>query len=61
MDTEHRVIAALLALKDAPDDVLVDQVQAIGASQQPPEYLLHQSVGTLRGLRRMDTICETAM
>ena len=36
MDTEHRVIAELLALKDAPDDVLVDQVQAIGASQQPP-------------------------
>ena len=35
-DTEHRVIAVLLALKDAPDDVLVDQVQAIGASQQPP-------------------------
>jgi hypothetical protein len=35
MDTEHRVIAELLALKDALDDVLVDQVQAIGASQQP--------------------------
>ena len=30
MDTEHRVIAELLALKDAPDDVLLDQVQAIG-------------------------------
>jgi hypothetical protein len=30
MDTEHRIIATLLALKDAPDDVLLDQVQAIG-------------------------------
>jgi hypothetical protein len=30
MDTEHRVIAELLALKDAPDDVLLDQVEAIG-------------------------------
>jgi hypothetical protein len=30
MDTEHRVIAELLALKDAPDDVLFDQVKAIG-------------------------------
>jgi len=25
MDTEHRVIGELLALKDAPDDVLLDQ------------------------------------
>jgi hypothetical protein len=30
MDTEHRVIAELLALKDAPDDALLDQVEAIG-------------------------------
>jgi hypothetical protein len=30
MDTEHRVISELLALKDAPDDVLLDQVEAIG-------------------------------
>ena len=30
MDAEHRVIAELLALKDAPDDVLLDQVRAIG-------------------------------
>jgi hypothetical protein len=30
MDTEHRVIAELLALKDAPDDVLLDQAEAIG-------------------------------
>ena len=32
MDTEHRVIAGLLALKDAPDAVLLDQVQAIGVT-----------------------------
>jgi hypothetical protein len=30
MDTEHRVIGELLALKGAPDDVLLDQVAAIG-------------------------------
>ena len=30
MDTEHRAIAELLALKDAPDDALLDQAQAIG-------------------------------
>ena len=32
MDTEHRVITELLVLKSAPDDVFVDQVQAIGAT-----------------------------
>jgi hypothetical protein len=30
MDTERCVIGGLLALKDAPDDVLLDQVEAIG-------------------------------
>ena len=30
MDPEHRTISQLLALKDASDDVLLDQVQAIG-------------------------------
>ena len=30
MDTEHRVIGELLALKNAPDDVLLDQVETIG-------------------------------
>jgi hypothetical protein len=29
MDTEHRAIAELLALKDAPDDALLGQVDAI--------------------------------
>jgi hypothetical protein len=32
MDTEHRVISKLLALKDAPNDVLLDQVRAIGVT-----------------------------
>lgn len=32
MDTEHRAIAELLALKDAPDDALLDQVEAIGVT-----------------------------
>jgi hypothetical protein len=30
MDTEHCTITELLALKDAPDDALLDQVDAIG-------------------------------
>ncbi len=30
VDAEHRVIAELLALKDAPNDALLDQVEAIG-------------------------------
>jgi hypothetical protein len=29
MDTEHRAIAELLALTDAPDEALLDQVEAI--------------------------------
>jgi hypothetical protein len=32
MDTEHRVIAKLLALKDVPNNVFADQVQAIGVA-----------------------------
>jgi hypothetical protein len=30
MDTEHHAITELLAMKDAPDDALLDQVEAIG-------------------------------
>jgi hypothetical protein len=30
MDTEHRAIAELLALKNASDDAFLDQVEAIG-------------------------------
>jgi hypothetical protein len=32
MDTQHRVIAKLLALKDAPDHVIGAHVQAIGVT-----------------------------
>ena len=32
MDIEHRVITKLLALKDTPNDVLLDQVRAIGVT-----------------------------
>ena len=32
MDTEHHVIAELLALRDAPNNVFVDHVQAIGVT-----------------------------
>ena len=32
MDTEHRTIAELLALKDAPDDAFLDQVETIGVT-----------------------------
>jgi hypothetical protein len=32
MDTQHRVIAKLLVLKDAPDHVIVAHVQAIGVT-----------------------------
>jgi hypothetical protein len=32
MDTGHRVTTELLALKDAPSNVFVDQVQAIGVT-----------------------------
>jgi hypothetical protein len=30
MDTEHGAIAELLALKDTPNDMLLDQVETIG-------------------------------
>jgi hypothetical protein len=32
MDTEHRAITELLALKNAPDDALLDQMRAIGVT-----------------------------
>jgi hypothetical protein len=32
MDTEHHVVAELLALKNASDDALLDQVRAIGVT-----------------------------
>src|SRR4051794_34824455 len=46
MDAEHRAIAELLALKDAPDDVLLDQVRAIGVSST--HHMLFNEAGRLR-------------
>ena len=46
MDTEHRVIAALLALKDAPDGVLLDQVRAIGVTAA--RYMLFDEADRLQ-------------
>ena len=39
MDTERRVIASLLTLKDAPDNVLLDQVRTIGVTAT--HYMLY--------------------
>jgi hypothetical protein len=46
MDTEHRVTAELLALKDAPDDALVDQVLAIGVTAT--RYMLFDEADRLQ-------------
>jgi len=46
MDTEHRVMAELLALKDAPDDVLLDPVEAIGVTSA--RSLLYDEAKRLR-------------
>ena len=46
MDTEHRTIAELLALKDAPDDVLLDHVKAIGVPST--HHMLLNEAGRLR-------------
>jgi hypothetical protein len=46
MDTEHRAIAELLALKDAPDDVLLDQVRAIGVTAT--RYMLFDEADRLQ-------------
>lgn len=46
MDTEHRSIAALLALKDAPDDMLLDQVRAIGVTAT--RYMLFDEANRLQ-------------
>jgi hypothetical protein len=50
MDTEHRVIAELLALKDAPDDVLLDQVEAIGVTAA--RSILYDEAKRLRDIDR---------
>jgi hypothetical protein len=46
MDTEHRAIAELLALKDAPDDVLLDQVEAIG--ERAAHHMLSDATARLQ-------------
>jgi hypothetical protein len=46
MDTQHRAIAELLALKDAPDDVLLDQVEAIG--ERAARYMLCDEAARLQ-------------
>jgi hypothetical protein len=58
MDTEHRVIAELLALKDAPDDMLVNQVQAIGVTAT--RYMLFDEADRLQHAdQRTATECLT--
>jgi hypothetical protein len=58
METEHRAIAALLALKDAPDDVLLDQVQAIG-ERAARHMLFDEAVRLQHTDRQTATDCVT--
>jgi hypothetical protein len=46
MDNEHRVIAKLLALKDASDEVILDQVRAIGVTAT--RYMLFDEADRLQ-------------
>ena len=46
METEHCAIAELLALKNAPDAVLLDQVRAIGVPST--HHMLLNEAGRLR-------------
>ena len=58
MDTEHRTISQLLALKDAPDDMLVNQVQAIGVTAT--RYMLFDEADLLQHAdQRTATECLT--
>jgi hypothetical protein len=58
MDTEHRTISQLLALKDAPDDMLVNQVQAIGVTAT--RYMLFDEADRLQHTdQRTATECLT--
>jgi hypothetical protein len=60
MDTEHRAIAELLALKDAPDDVLLDQVEAIGVTAA--RSILYDEAKRLRDTNRLAKLdCITLM
>jgi hypothetical protein len=46
MDAEHRVIAALLTLKEEPDGLLIDQVRAIGVTAT--RYMLFDEAARLQ-------------
>jgi len=59
MDTEHRVIAELLALKDAPDDVLLDQVEAIG--ERAVRHMLSDEADRLRQTDQQTAMDCTAL
>jgi hypothetical protein len=60
MDTEHCVITELLALKDAPDDVLLDQVEAIGVTAA--RSILYDEAKRLRDTDRLAKLdCITLM
>jgi hypothetical protein len=51
MDTEHRAVAELLALKDAPDDALLDQVETIGVTAA--RSILYDEAKRLRDTDRL--------
>ena len=58
MDPEHRTISQLLALKDVPDDMLVNQVQAIGVTAT--RYMLFDEADRLQHAdQRTATECLT--
>jgi hypothetical protein len=46
MDTQRRVITELLALKDAPNDALLDQVEAI--SERAARHMLCDEAARLQ-------------
>jgi hypothetical protein len=46
MDNEHRVIAKLLVLKDASDEVILDQVRTIGVTAT--RYMLFDEADRLQ-------------
>ena len=58
MDNEHRVIAKLLALKDASDEVILDQVRTIGVTAT--RYMLFDEADRLQHAdQRTATECLT--
>jgi hypothetical protein len=52
MDTEHCTITELLALKDAPDDALLDQVEVIG--ERAARHMLTDEAARLQRLASGD-------